>query len=101
MAALRKADAPGSAGETQMHYLPCGARQGAEASEAVRTRQFHAGGFAPVVYFNPLLCVSYSQAYGPAAQAHELQENAAGQPYTYSGFVGGAGPAGLLCEPLA
>src|SRR6185436_6746890 len=100
IAALRKADAPVSVGETQMHYLPCGAHHGNEESEALRTRQFHQAGLARLVYFNPLLCVSYSEVFGPAAQNHQLQENEAGAPYTYSGFVGGPQPAGFVLEPL-
>ena len=84
-----------------MHYLPCGAHHGNEASEALRTRQFHAAGMARLVYFNPLLCASYTDVFGPAAAGRELQELAPGVPYLYSAFVGGAPPLGFTVQPLS
>ena len=99
---LRDGDAPVSAAETQMHYLPCGAQRGRADYIAARTAQFHEAGFAHLGYFNPLLCVSYSEVYGPAAAAGVLQRDpATGQPFSYPAFVGGDGPAGFTEEPLA
>ena len=100
--ALREGDAPVSAAETQMHYLPCGAQRGRADYIAARTAQFHAAGFAHLGYFNPLLCVSYDSAYSAAAAAGVLQEEAGTEaPFTYPAFVGGDGPAGFTVEPLA
>jgi hypothetical protein len=47
---LREADAPVSAAETQMHFLPCGAHRGRESYELARTQQFHAAGLAHMAY---------------------------------------------------
>ena len=99
---LRDGDAPVSAAETQMHYLPCGAQRGRSDYIAARTEQFHSAGFAHLGYFNPLLCVSYSEVYGPAREAGVLQTDpATGEPFSYPAFVGGDGPAGFTEEPLA
>ena len=99
---LRDADAPVSAAETQMHYLPCGAHRGAEDYLAERNEFFHSRGLAHLAYLNPKVCVSYQPTYSEAAQGGLLQQlPAGGQPYTYSGFVGGAGPAGFTVEPLS
>lgn len=98
---LREADAPVSVAETQMHYLPCGAQRGNEELEKARTASFHAFGLARLVYFNPALCRSYSSVYDEAAAAGALQEDATGQPFLYTAFVGGSGPLGFTQEPLA
>ena len=99
---LREADAPVSAAETQMHFLPCGAHRGEEDYNRQRTDYFHSQGLAHLVYFNPLLCVSYQPVDGDAAAAGVLQRQPlTGLPYTYPGFVGGGGPAGFTAEPLS
>jgi alpha-glucosidase (family GH31 glycosyl hydrolase) len=99
---LRAADAPVSAAETQMHYLPCGAHRGAEDYLAQRNAFFHSRGLAHLAYLNPKVCVSYSSAYNEAAGAGLFQQlPAGGLPYVYTGFVGGAGPAGFTVEPLS
>ncbi len=98
---LRAADAPVSAAETQMHYLPCGAQGGREAAERARTAAFHALGVARLVYFNPSLCASYASVFDRAAAAGALQLGAGGRPFTYPSFVGGSGAAGFTVEPLA
>ena len=90
-----------SVAETQMHYLPCGAHVGREEAERARADFFHTQGLARLVYFNPLVCVSYDEVYGPASAGGLLQETASGQPFVYPAFVGGAGPAGFTTEPLA
>ena len=56
---LREADAPVSAAETQMHYLPCGAHRDAERYLAERNAFFHSAGLAHLAYLNPKVCVSY------------------------------------------
>ncbi len=98
---LRDADAPVSAAETQMHFLPCGAQRGNEAYEKQRTAAFHAVGLAHLVYFNPALCRSYEPVYDQARAAGVLQRGPGGEPFTYPAFVGGSGPAGFTEEPLA
>ena len=100
-AAQRRAGAPVSVAETQMHYLPCGAHKGREAAERERTDSFHRDGLARLVYFNPLLCASYSSVFGRAAAAGVLQRGPLGEPFTYPAFVGGSGPLGFTQEPLA
>src|SRR4051812_21512279 len=100
--AFRDADAPVSAAETQMHFLPCGAQRGNEAYERARTAQFHAAGLAHLAYFNSHLCASYQPVFDEATRAGVLQRDAAsGRPWTYPAFVGGSGPAGFTEEPIA
>jgi sulfoquinovosidase len=101
---LRAADAPVSAAETQMHYLPCGAHRGAETQTYLEERNefFHSRGLAHMAYLNPKVCVSYQPEYSQASSAGVLQQlPASGQPYVYSGFVGGPRPAGFTVEPLS
>lgn len=98
---LRDADAPVSAAETQMHYLPCGAHRDAQAYLAQRNEFFHSQGLAHLAYLNPKVCVSYQPLYSNAAAAGLFQQlPVGGLPYTYTGFVGGSGPAGFTVEPL-
>ena len=99
--AQRDAGAPVSVAETQMHYLPCGAHRGREAAERERTDSFHRDGLARLVYFNPLLCASYSDVYGRASAAGVLQRGPGGTVFSYPAFVGGSGPLGFTQEPLA
>ena len=101
---LRDADAPVSAAETQMHYLPCGAHRGAETQAYLDERNefFHDSGLAHLAYLNPKVCVSYQPEYSEAASSTLLQQQpTGGLPYVYSGFVGGAAPAGFSVEPLS
>ncbi len=99
---LRNADAPVSAAETQMHYLPCGAQRGNRDYLRRRNRFFHAQGLAHLAYFNPALCESYASVYQRAGALGLLQKRAEdGRPFLYSAFVGGSGPAGFTREPLA
>ena len=99
--ALREADAPVSAAETQMHYLPCGAHRGNEQYLRARNAFFHSQGLAHLAYFNPSLCASYDPVFRQAAEAGLLQRGELGEPFTYPAFVGGSGPAGFTQEPLA
>ncbi|MEA2125829.1 MAG: hypothetical protein QOI80_2611 [Solirubrobacteraceae bacterium] len=92
-----------SVAETQMHYLPCGAQAGREDAERARADFFHAQHLARLVYFNPLLCLSYRAVYDRAAAAGVLQTIGPppAPPFAYPAFVGGSGPAGFTTEPLA
>ena len=101
VAKLRDADAPVSAAETQMHFLPCGAHRGLEEYELARTRQFHAAGLAHLAYFNPHLCTAYQPVYDEAVAAGALQRGSDGRPITFPAFVGGGGAGGFTIEPLA
>jgi alpha-glucosidase (family GH31 glycosyl hydrolase) len=96
-----RAGAAVSVAETQMHYLPCGAHRGREDAERARADYFHSQGLARLVYFNPLLCVSYSEVFNRAAAAGVLQTGPGGTPFVYPAFVGGPEPAGFTTEPLA
>ena len=80
---LRAGDVPGSAVNTYLHYLPCGNQQGAENQQRQTTSAFHDAGYAITTYFNPMICTSYSPAYGQAAAAGALNTNALAQPYVY------------------
>jgi alpha-glucosidase (family GH31 glycosyl hydrolase) len=97
---MRHADAPVSAAETQMRFLPCGAHRAYRDYELERTRRLHATGLAQLTYFSPHLCEAYQPVFGEAAAAGALQRGANGQPFTFSGFVGG-GPSGFSIQPLA
>ena len=99
--AQREAGAPVSVAETQMHYLPCGAHRGREPAERERTDSFHRDGLARLVYFNPLLCTSYSDVFAAATATGVLQRGPLGEPFVYPAFVGGSGPLGFTQEPLA
>ncbi len=82
--ALRAADVPGSAVNTYLHYLPCGAQQGVESQQPPFTEGFHDLGYAITAYFNPMICTSYQPAYSQAVAAGVLNTNAANAPYVYN-----------------
>ena len=82
--ALRAADVPGSAVNTYLHYLPCGAQQGVESQQPPYTAAFHDLGYAITAYFNPMICTSYQPAYSQAVAAGVLNTNQANQPYVYN-----------------
>jgi alpha-D-xyloside xylohydrolase len=82
--ALRAADVPGSAVNTYLHYLPCGAQQGVESQQPPFTAAFHDLGYAITAYFNPMICTSYQPAYSQAVAAGVLNTNAADVPYVYN-----------------
>jgi alpha-glucosidase (family GH31 glycosyl hydrolase) len=98
---LRAADAPVSAAETQLRYLPCGLDRGNEDYEAQRVAFFHQQGLAILTYVNPMLCASYAPLYDQATSAGALQVNASGANATFSSFVGGVGSAGFTIQPVA
>jgi alpha-glucosidase (family GH31 glycosyl hydrolase) len=97
---LRAADAPVSAAETQLRYLPCGLDRGNEAYEAERVRYYHEQGLAVLTYVNPMVCASYDPVFSDANAAGGLQKNAAGGPALFNSFVGGTGPAGFTIQPV-
>ena len=101
LAKLRAADAPVSAAETQVRYLPCGLDRGLEAYEADRVGFYHREGLAVLTYVNPMLCRSYEPLFSQAAAAGALQRRADGSVATFNSFVGGTGPAGFTIRPVA
>jgi alpha-glucosidase (family GH31 glycosyl hydrolase) len=98
---LREADAPVSAAETHMRFLPCGVHRFNEAYERERTVRLHAFGLAQLTYFSPHLCTSYQPLFDEATAAGALQRGADGRPLIFSAFVGGQGPSGFSILPLA
>ena len=97
---LREADAPVSAAETQLRYLPCGLDRGNEDYEAQRVAYYHRQGLAVLTYVNPMLCASYDPLHAQAAAAGALQRTAAGSLAQFDAFVGGTGPAGFTVQPV-
>jgi alpha-glucosidase (family GH31 glycosyl hydrolase) len=82
--AMRSADVPGSAVNTYLHYLPCGAQQGVESQQPPLTAGFHDLGYAITTYFNPMICTSYQPTYAEAAAAGVLNTDQLDQPYVYN-----------------
>jgi len=101
LAKLRAADAPVSAAETQLRYLPCGLDRGNEDYESRRVAAFHDAGLAVLTYVNPMLCESYEPLWSAAVAAGALQRRADGTPATFDSFVGGTGPLGFTIQPVA
>ena len=100
LATLRKADAPVSAAETQLRYLPCGLDRGLEDYEARRVAFYHRNGLAVLTYVNPMLCASYEPLHAQALAAGALQRTASGAPAQFDAFVGGVGAAGFTVQPV-
>ena len=98
---LRESDAPVSAAETHMRFLPCGVHRLNEAYERERTRRLHAFGLAQLTYFSPHLCTSYQPQFDEATAAGALQSTRDQRPLTFPGFVGGQGPSGFSIVPLS
>jgi alpha-glucosidase (family GH31 glycosyl hydrolase) len=100
LARLRAADAPVSAAETQLRYLPCGLDRGLEAYEAERVAHYHRNGLAVLTYVNPMLCRSYEPLFSSARAADALLRTAGGEPALWDSFVGGTGTAGFTVQPV-
>ena len=81
---LRAADVPGSAVNTYLHYLPCGAQQGVESAQPPFTAAYHDLGYAITTYFNPMICTSYQPAYNQAVAAGVVNTNQLNAPYVYN-----------------
>jgi alpha-glucosidase (family GH31 glycosyl hydrolase) len=89
---LRRADAPVSAVETHMRYLPCGVAVGKDAQERARADFFHGQGLPMITYFNSEICRDYSAAFDEAARLGVLQKRADGTPYVFDAYVGDRTP---------
>ncbi len=86
---LRGADAPVSAVETHMRYMPCGEDRGSEAAERARTARFHRSGLAALTYLREAVCATYREPFSEGVRNRLFIKRADGSPYTYSAFVGG------------
>ncbi|MDQ2700901.1 MAG: hypothetical protein M3Y23_06190, partial [Actinomycetota bacterium] len=86
--ALRAADAPVSAVETHMRYMPCGSDLGSEATEKARTAAFRARGLATLSYTREAVCASYEGPFNEAVAKGAFLKRADGSPFTFDAFVG-------------
>jgi alpha-glucosidase (family GH31 glycosyl hydrolase) len=95
--ALRAADAPVSAVETHMRYMPCGSDRGQAAAERARTAALHARGLAALTYTREAICESYEGPYRRAVATDAFLERPDGTPWTFEAFVGsGTTQVGIL-----
>ena len=85
---LQDADAPVSAAETHLRYLPCGAHTTRRDAERERTAYFHSRGLAALTYFQEKICASYSSAFDAARERDALIERPTGEPYVYPAYLG-------------
>jgi alpha-glucosidase (family GH31 glycosyl hydrolase) len=97
---LQRADAPVSAAETQLRFLPCGLDRGYESYEAERVDHYHRNGLAVLTYVNPMLCATYEPRFSNARAAGALLKDAGGAPSLFDSFVGGTGPAGFSIQQV-
>jgi alpha-glucosidase (family GH31 glycosyl hydrolase) len=97
LAILRKADAPYSAVETHMRYMPCGSDLGQEQAERERTRGLHATGAAVLTYTREAICGTYTEPFARAIARDAFLEHPDGSAYTFPTFVGsGVTQVGML-----
>ena len=89
---LREADAPASAVETHLRYLPCGEAAPHRAAERERTAFFHRSGLATLSYVNSEICQEYEPVWSDAAARGVLQKDAQGRPYVFNAYVGSRTP---------
>ncbi|HEU4656308.1 MAG TPA: TIM-barrel domain-containing protein [Capillimicrobium sp.] len=93
--ALRRADAPFSAVETHLRYLPCEASLGREAQQRARTAALHAAGAAALTYLNNELCAD-APLFAQGAPLGAFQRRPDGDPYVFTAFVGGRGATPIV-----
>ncbi len=100
---LRRADAPVSAAETHLRYLPCGAHQGRRARERERTSWLHGQGLAVLGYASPMVCEDFTPAYARATGRGLFLARPDGRTYRFQAFVGGRDVplAGVSAVPVA
>jgi alpha-glucosidase (family GH31 glycosyl hydrolase) len=97
LAILRHSDAPFSAIETHMRYMPCGSDVGEEDAEAGRVEDLHARGAAVLTYTREAICATYPEPYDRAVAEDAFLEREDGSPYTFTAFVGsGLTDVGML-----
>jgi alpha-glucosidase (family GH31 glycosyl hydrolase) len=89
---LRAADAPASAVETHLRYLPCGEAVPHRAAERERTAFFHSNGLATLSYVNSEICRDYEPVWSEAAARGLFQRDSSGDPYVFNAYVGSRTP---------
>ena len=99
---LQAADAPVSAAETQLRYLPCGLDRGYEDYERDRVSFYHRNGLTVLTYVNPMVCEIYEPFFSQVRDAGGLLAKASDpdQPALFNSFVGGVGAAGFSIQPV-
>jgi alpha-glucosidase (family GH31 glycosyl hydrolase) len=85
---LRSADAPVSAVETHMRYMPCGSDVGSEAAEAARAAALQAEGLAAITYTREAICAEYTGPFNDAVANGAFLKRENGEPYLFDAFVG-------------
>jgi alpha-glucosidase (family GH31 glycosyl hydrolase) len=85
---LREGDAPVSAVETHMRYMPCGADVGLEASERKRTAAFHHEGLAALTYMREAVCATYEPVWSQGVAQGAFIRRPGGGTYSFPAFVG-------------
>ena len=88
--ALVSHDAPLSAVETHMRYLPCEANLGQDAQLRARSAALNAQGAAALAYMNNEVCAD-TPLFATGAPIGAFQRTATGAPYTFNAYVGGRG----------
>ena len=89
---LREADAPASAVESHLRYLPCGEAVPHRAAERERTAYFHRNGLASLSYVNSEVCQEYEPVWSDAAARGVFQKDSSGRPYVFNAYVGSRTP---------
>jgi alpha-glucosidase (family GH31 glycosyl hydrolase) len=89
VAALRRADAPVSAVETHMRYMPCAADRGRAQAERERTAGFHARGLAAITYVREAVCADDAATFADGVARGAFTRGPDGATRTYEAFVGG------------
>jgi alpha-glucosidase (family GH31 glycosyl hydrolase) len=89
---LREADAPASAVETHLRYLPCGEAVPHRAAERERTAFFHRNGLATLSYVNSEICQEYEPVWSDGAARGVFQRDSSGKPYVFNAYVGSRTP---------
>ena len=85
---LRDGDAPVSAAETHMRYMPCGADVGNEGSERARSSFFHSEGLAALTYMREAVCANYEPIWSQGVAQGAFIRRADGSTYAFPAFVG-------------
>ena len=85
---LRDGDAPVSAVETHMRYLPCGADVGSEAAERARSTFLHSQGLAALTYMREAVCKGYEPVWSRGVAQGAFIRRADGTTYAFPAFVG-------------
>ncbi len=89
--ALRDGDAPVSAAETHLRYLPCAAHAGRRDAERARTAALHEQGLATLTYMRDVLCTEHPR-FAEASRRGLFLRTPLGTDYVFTGYDGGRTP---------